>query len=72
MDRQGDLWDVYVLLQVEETHLKLSQLFLHRRGHLVPFPVSFARLPEKEMVVMLNSVQQTIAIAEKRSDSFRL
>lgn len=38
VDGQADLWDLNVLLQVQEAHLKLRDLFLHRRGHFIAVP----------------------------------
>ena len=37
MDDQGDLWNVYVLLQMEKANFKLIDLLLDRGNQLVPF-----------------------------------
>ena len=37
VDGEGDLWEVDVPLEVEQTHLQLGDL-LHVDGHLIPVP----------------------------------
>jgi len=39
---ERDFGDVDVLLEVEQAHFQLGDLFLHRRGHLVAFAIGLA------------------------------
>lgn len=57
VDEQADLWNLNVLLKMEQAHLQLCNLLLHRRSHLIA-------IPEKQegwyISVMLNAINLQI------------
>ena len=52
MDGEGDLWDVDVLLEVEETHFQLIDLLLDRGHQFVTITVEFTKLFKHHMLNM--------------------